>query len=91
MTLEQRAKKIISEQLGVPEGRVIKKANILDDLAADSLDTVELFLTIEEEFNIEIPDEESCHFSTVGDVLKVIQKKIQQNGEFVNMGPAVTN
>ncbi len=91
MDLEQRAKKIFSEQLGVPEEKVNRKANILEDLAADSLDTVELFLTIEEEFNIEIPDEESQHFHTVGDVLKVIKKKIQQNGDFTDLGTPLPN
>ena len=64
-TVEERVKKIIVEQLGVNEDQVVNEASFVDDLGADSLDTVELVMALEEEFECEIPDEESATITTV--------------------------
>ena len=64
-SIEQRVKDIIVEQLGVEEDEVSAEASFIDDLGADSLDTVELVMAFEEEFNIEIPDEDAEGISTV--------------------------
>ena len=63
--VEERVKKIIVEQLGVNEDQVVNGASFVDDLGADSLDTVELVMALEEEFECEIPDEESANITTV--------------------------
>ena len=63
--IEERVKKIIVEQLGVKEEEVKNEASFVDDLGADSLDTVELVMSLEEEFDIEIPDEEAEKITTV--------------------------
>ncbi|WP_375058438.1 acyl carrier protein [Zobellella sp. DQSA1] len=63
--IEERVKKIIVEQLGVKEEEVIPAASFVDDLGADSLDTVELVMALEEEFDTEIPDEEAEKITTV--------------------------
>lgn len=64
-TVDERVKKIIIEQLGVNEDQVNNAASFVDDLGADSLDTVELVMALEEEFECEIPDEESTKITTV--------------------------
>jgi acyl carrier protein len=63
--IEERVKKIIAEQLGVKEEEVTKEASFVEDLGADSLDTVELVMALEEEFETEIPDEEAEKITTV--------------------------
>ncbi|NUY57459.1 acyl carrier protein [Salinivibrio sp. MA351] len=63
--IEERVKKIIIEQLGVDEAEVKNEASFVDDLGADSLDTVELVMALEEEFDTEIPDEEAEKITTV--------------------------
>lgn len=68
-----RVKKIVVENLGVEADRVNEKSNFIDDLGADSLDTVELVMAFEEEFGCEIPDEEAEKILTVGDVIKYIE------------------
>lgn len=73
--LELKVKKIIAEQLNVDEADVKPEASFIDDLGADSLDTVQLIMAFEEEFNIEIPDEESVNIKTVGDAIKFISGK----------------
>lgn len=64
-TIEERVKKIVAEQLGVKLEEVTNEASFVDDLGADSLDTVELVMALEEEFETEIPDEEAEKISTV--------------------------
>jgi len=64
-TIEERVKKIIVEQLGVKQEEVVNAASFVDDLGADSLDTVELVMALEEEFDTEIPDEEAEKITTV--------------------------
>jgi len=65
MSNEERVKKVIMEQLGVKEDQITDNASFVDDLGADSLDTVELVMALEEEFDCEIPDEESEKITTV--------------------------
>ena len=75
MEVEEKIKKIISEQLGVEEDEVLPEAKFVDDLGADSLDTVELVMALEEEFDIEIPDEEAEKIQTVGAAIDFINEK----------------
>ena len=75
MSVEQKVKKIIVEQLGVDEGQVDASASFVDDLGADSLDIVELVMALEEEFEIEIPDEDAEKILTVGKALDYIKEK----------------
>ena len=71
---EDRVKQIIVEQLGVDEGEVTAKASFVDDLGADSLDTVELVMAFEEAFEIEIPDEDAEKIRTVQDAVSYIEQ-----------------
>jgi acyl carrier protein len=71
-SVEERVKKIVVEQLGVNEGEVTKEASFVDDLGADSLDTVELVMALEEEFDCEIPDEEAEKIATVQQAIDYI-------------------
>ena len=73
MSIEERVKKIIVEQLGVKEEDVKPEASFVEDLGADSLDTVELVMALEEEFDIEIPDEEAEKIATVQDAVNYIE------------------
>ena len=69
---EEKVKNIIVEQLGVNADQVVPGAKFIEDLGADSLDTVELVMAFEEEFEIEVPDEEAEKLTSVGDVVKYI-------------------
>jgi acyl carrier protein len=73
-TIEQRVKDIIVEQLGVNADQVVPEAKFIEDLGADSLDTVELVMALEEEFGAEIPDEQAEKLQTVGDVIKYVEE-----------------
>src|ERR1041385_5628610 len=77
-TTEQRVKEIIVEQLGVNADQVTPDAKFIEDLGADSLDTVELVMALEEEFGQEIPDEEAEKWRSVGDVIKYIKDSRQK-------------
>ena len=70
-----KIKSIVAEQLGVDEDQVTEDASFVDDLGADSLDTVELIMAFEEEFDIEIPDEDAQKIKTVKDVMDYIESK----------------
>jgi acyl carrier protein len=72
--IEQRVKKIVAEQLGVNEADVKIESSFVDDLGADSLDTVELVMALEEEFETEIPDEEAEKITTVKEAIDFINK-----------------
>ena len=72
-SVEERVKQIIVEQLGVDEAEVTSKASFVDDLGADSLDTVELVMAFEEAFEVEIPDEEAEKIRTVQDAITYIE------------------
>jgi acyl carrier protein len=73
--LEERVKKIIIEQLAVDAAEVTPQAQFVQDLGADSLDTVELVMALEEEFDIEIPDEDAEKIKTVGEAVTYIKEK----------------
>ncbi len=72
--IADRVKKIVAEHLSVEEEKVVNEASFIDDLGADSLDTVELVMAFEEEFNIEIPDEAAEKIQTVQDAVNFIQE-----------------
>ena len=71
--IEARLKKIVAEQLGVDESKIVPTARFSEDLNADSLDLVEMIMSLEEEFGVEIPDEEAEKILTVGDAMSYIQ------------------
>jgi acyl carrier protein len=74
-SVREKVKQIIVEQLGVDEAEVTETASFVDDLGADSLDTVELVMAFEEAFSIEIPDEDAEKITTVKDAIEYIEKK----------------
>jgi len=76
--IEQRVKKIVAEQLGVNEAEVKNDSSFVDDLGADSLDTVELIMEFEKEFDLSIPDEQAENIQTVGQAVSYIES---QSGE----------
>ncbi|MBE0501446.1 MAG: acyl carrier protein [Desulfuromonadales bacterium] len=73
MSIEEKVKQIVAEQLGVDEGQVTENASFMDDLGADSLDTVELVMALEEEFDIEISDEDAEKIQTVQDAISYVK------------------
>ncbi len=73
-SIADRVKEIIVEQLGVNEDQVVPEAKFVEDLGADSLDTVELVMALEEEFGAEIPDEEAEKLTTVNEAIKYIEQ-----------------
>ena len=77
--IAQKIKSIIAEQLGVKVEQVTDSASFVDDLGADSLDTVELVMALEEEFGIEIPDEDAEKITTVGEALRYVEEKSQKS------------
>ncbi|KPK08622.1 MAG: acyl carrier protein [Gemmatimonas sp. SG8_28] len=74
--LEEKVKDIIVEELGVERDKLTATASFMEDLGADSLDTVELVMAFEKEFDIDIPDEEAEKLRTVGDALKYLHEKM---------------
>ena len=76
MSTFEKVRDVVVEQLGVKEGEVKSEARFVEDLGADSLDTVELVMAIEEEYGIEISDEDAEKAKTVGDVVAYIDKKL---------------
>jgi acyl carrier protein len=77
MNVEDKVKNIIAEQLGVKKEEIKPESSFTDDLGADSLDTVEVVMALEEEFGIEIPDEDAEKITTVGDSVKYIENKLK--------------
>ncbi|HLR89938.1 MAG TPA: acyl carrier protein [Balneolaceae bacterium] len=73
--VEEKIKSIIVDKLGVDESEVVAEANFTNDLGADSLDTVELIMEFEKEFDMSIPDEDAENIATVGDAIKYISEK----------------
>ena len=73
MSNEDRVKKVIMEQLGVKEDQITENASFVDDLGADSLDTVELIMEFEKEFDIQIPDDQAENIATVGQAIQFIE------------------
>ena len=77
----QKVKSIIAEQLGVKIEEVTETASFVDDLGADSLDTVELVMALEEEFGIEIPDEDAEKMSNVGEAVRYVEDKAAKSSK----------
>ena len=75
MSVEEKVKEIIVDQLGVEDKQVTATASFIDDLGADSLDTVELVMALEEEFDIEIPDDEAEKIAKVQDAIEYIKNR----------------
>jgi acyl carrier protein len=78
MAIEDKVKEIIVDQLGVEPEQVKPEASFIDDLGADSLDTVELVMAFEEEFDLEIPDEDAEKIKSVGDAITYIKSKASE-------------
>ncbi|MBP7526488.1 MAG: acyl carrier protein [Syntrophorhabdaceae bacterium] len=76
MPVTEKVKKMIVDQLGVSESEVIPEAKFIDDLGADSLDIVELIMALEDEYSIEIPDEDAEKMETVGDAIRYIEDRL---------------
>jgi acyl carrier protein len=74
--LTTKVNTIIGDQLGVEDGSLVPEANLLDDLGADSLDVVELVMALEEEFSIEVPDEDVENIRTIGDIVQYIGARV---------------
>jgi acyl carrier protein len=77
MAVADKVKKMIVDQLGVSEAEVVPEAKFIDDLGADSLDIVELVMALEDEYGIEIPDEDAEKIETVGDAIKYIEEHMK--------------
>jgi acyl carrier protein len=75
-TVQERLTSVVVSHLGVEPDKVVDGASFIDDLGADSLDTVELVMAFEEEFDIEIPDDAAEHIQTVGDAVKFIAERL---------------
>lgn len=78
MSVEEKVKEIIAEQLGVKKEEIKPESSFIDDLGADSLDTVEVVMALEEEFGTEIPDEDAEKITTVGEAIKYIETKAKK-------------
>ena len=76
MDIEAKVKKIVMDNLGVDEAQIVPEANFIEDLRADSLDTVELVMAFEEEFDISIPDEDQDKLRTVGAAIDYLKEKL---------------
>lgn len=74
----EKIQEIVADKLGVEKSKISMEASFIDDLGADSLDTVELIMNMEEDFDIEIPDEDAENLRTVGDVVKYLDSKIEK-------------
>jgi acyl carrier protein len=79
MSIDKKIKQIIAEQLGLNEDEIIEEASFIDDLGADSLDIVELVMAMEEEFEMEIPDEDAEKIATVKDVIDYVKRRTQES------------
>ena len=77
MALEARVREIIAEQLGISEDEIQPESSFMEDLGADSLDVVELVMALEEEFELEIPDEDSEKLKTVGNLVQYLEVRTQ--------------
>ena len=78
MELFERVKSVVSEQLGIKTEEIRLESSFINDLGTDSLDTIELVATLEEKFNIEIPDEDAEKMRTISDAVKYIEKKTKR-------------
>ena len=76
-TIEERVVEIVAEQMGVDKTQVTRETSFVNDLGADSLDTVELVMAFEEEFDLEIPDEDAQKMRTVSDIINYLKDKVE--------------
>ena len=74
-----KVKKLLAEQLNIAPEKVAMTSKVIDDLGADSLDVVEMLMTLEDEFNVTVSDEESVNLKTVGDIVKLIDAKTKKD------------
>ncbi len=74
----EKVKEIIVEQLGVEEDAVMMNTHLMKDLEADSLDAVEIIMAIEDEFDLEVPDEDAEKFQTIGDIVKYVEENVNE-------------
>jgi len=81
VSVEERVIEIVSEQMGVPKEQITRETSFVNDLGADSLDTVELVMELEEEFDITIPDEKAEEIQTVGQAIDYIEEHIKKKGD----------
>jgi len=77
MTFE-KVRKLLAEQLNLDEEKILETSKVIDDLGADSLDVVEMLMTLEEQFDVTVSDEESVNMKTVGDIVKLIDSKTKK-------------
>ena len=77
-TIEERVKKVVEDQLSVNQDQITPEASFIDDLGADSLDTVELVMALEEEFGVEIPDEEAEKITKVGEAIEYVTAHVTE-------------
>jgi acyl carrier protein len=77
-SIEERVKKVVEEQLSVNQDQITDDASFIDDLGADSLDTVELVMALEEEFSVEIPDEEAEKITKVGEAIEYVKAHVSE-------------
>ena len=73
-----KVKKLLADQLNIDAGKITENSKVIDDLGADSLDVVEMLMTMEDEFNVTVTDEESVNLKTVGDIVKLIDSKTKK-------------
>ena len=73
-----KVKKLLADQLNIDAGKITENSKVIDDLGADSLDVVEMLMTLEDEFNVTVTDEESVNLKTVGDIVKLIDCKTKK-------------
>ena len=73
-----KVKKLLADQLNIDAGKITENSKVIDDLGADSLDVVEMLMTLEDEFNVTVSDEESVNLKTVGDIVKLIDSKTKK-------------
>ena len=73
-----KVKKLLADQLNIDAGKITENSKVIDDLGADSLDVVEMLMTLEDEFNVTVTDEESVNLKTVGDIVKLIESKTKK-------------
>ncbi len=78
MTFE-KVQSLLAEQLNISADKIKESSKVIDDLGADSLDVVEMLMTLEEKFNVTVSDEESVNLKTVGDIVKLIDEKTKNN------------
>lgn len=74
-----KVKKLLADQLNIAPEKITMTSKVIDDLGADSLDVVEMLMTLEDEFNVTVSDEESVNLKTVGDIVKLIDAKSKKN------------